>query len=146
MTEFFIEWGPAGLFLFAFLAATLLPFSSEVALLALLQTESAAGWLLLAATAGNLLGSVVNYALGFWLGRVVVAKRLHLSDAAFERAETRYRRYGVWALLFAWVPVIGDPITLVAGVLRVNFWLFVLLVGLGKFARYAVIVYLAVGP
>ncbi len=144
MSDVLIAWGELGLFVMAFLAATLLPLSSEVLLLALLQKDyfSPVGLWFWAST-GNVLGSVVNYALGFWLGQAFVAKWLRLSDAQFDKAEARYRRYGVWALLLAWVPIIGDPITLVAGLLRVNFWLFLCLVGLAKGARYGLLVYFA---
>lgn len=142
--EWFIEWGYLGLFSAAFLAATLLPMGSELILAGLLQTDLNPTVLVLVATLGNVLGSVVNYVLGFWLGKAFIAKWLRLSDAAFEKAEARFQKYGLASLLLAWVPIIGDPITLVAGILRLPIIWFLVLVTAGKLARYAVIAYLAV--
>lgn len=126
----------------AFASATLLPGSSEAALLALLAAGHAAGPLMLVATLGNLAGSVVNWGLGRWLIRFRDRRWFPVPPAALARAERGYRRHGLWTLLFAWVPVVGDPLTVVAGALRVGFLPFLLLVGLGKAARYAA---LAVG-
>ena len=142
--EWFIEWGYLGLFSAAFLAATLLPMGSELILAGLLQTDLNPTVLVLIATLGNVLGSVVNYVLGLWLGKAFIAKWLKLSDEAFEKAEMRFQKYGLASLLLAWVPIIGDPITLVAGILRLPIIWFLVLVTAGKLARYAVIAYFAV--
>ena len=134
--EFLAEFSYPGLFLSAFLAATILPLSSEVVLALLLANGFSPVSLVGAATAGNVLGSVVNYWLGM-LGSDLVFKRvLSLSDVQLEKAENRFRRYGVFSLLFAWLPVVGDPLTVAAGVFKVRFDLFVLLVGIGKCGRY----------
>ena len=129
-----------GLFLGAFLAATILPFSSEIMLVAALQAGEAPVWLLVSvAAAGNILGAVVNWWLGgallYWQDR----RWFPFSPKAIERASEQFRRYGQWSLLFAFVPFIGDPLTLVAGLLRMKFWPFLVLVSIGKTARYVFI-------
>jgi membrane protein YqaA with SNARE-associated domain len=127
----------AALFASAFLSATVLPGTSEAALVAVLASEAAPPALAIAvATAGNTLGSVVNWAIGRFLARYHDHPRFPISKERFERTVAIYRRWGVWSLLLAWVPVIGDPLTVVAGVLRTNLPLFVLLVGSAKLARY----------
>lgn len=136
------ELGYAGLFLAAFLAATILPLSSEVVLSALLIAGLSPVTLVMVATAGNVIGSLTNYALGRWAGAVVVRKWLRVSQDDFSRAERRFAKYGIFSLLFAWVPVIGDPLTVIAGVLRIRLDVFVVLVTAGKFLRYVVISYL----
>lgn len=132
--------GYGALFLTAFLAATILPFSSEAMLLAMaVGGEFATLWLLLFASAGNVLGAVVNWLLGrvclHWRSR----RWFPFPPDRLARATEWFNRFGVWSLLLAWVPVIGDPLTLVAGLLRVPFWLFLLLVGLAKTGRYAIL-------
>ncbi len=138
--------GPLGLFVSAFLSATLLPGSSEAALIALLALRQSDPALLVAvATAGNVLGSVVNWAIGRFFAHFSDRPWFPVSARAFERATAWYGRFGVWSLLFAWVPVIGDPLTVAAGVLRVPFWRFVVLVTLGKAARYVFIALAVLG-
>jgi membrane protein YqaA with SNARE-associated domain len=134
--------GPLGLFLGAFLSATLLPGSSEAALIALLALGRSDPILLVAvATAGNVLGSVINWAIGRFFAHFSDRGWFPVSRAAYERAAGWYNRFGLWSLLFAWLPVIGDPLTLVAGALRVGFWRFLVLVTLGKAGRYAFIAF-----
>lgn len=125
----------------AFLSATLLPGSSEAVLLTLLaQNQWSAFGLMVVATVGNVAGSLVNWGLGRYFVQFKDRRWFPLGDALNPRAQAWVARYGVWALLFAWVPVIGDPLTLVAGMMRVPLGAFVLFVTLGKFARYALIV------
>lgn len=129
-----------GLFTLSLLSATLLPGGSELALLALLAQGSHPAILLVAvASAGNILGSIVNWYLGRFLRRFIGRSWFPVSAASLATAEARFRHYGQWTLLFAWVPVIGDPLTVAAGSLRVRFLPFLLLVGLGKLARYSVL-------
>ena len=142
MMEAFSDAGYVGLFVSAFLAATLLPLSSELVLSVLLLNGLPPVWLVLVATAGNVLGSLANYGLGYWAGHRLLKRGLRYSEDQLARAETRFRRYGIGSLCLAWVPVIGDPITVVAGVLRIPFHWFVLLVTLGKCGRYLVLSYL----
>ncbi len=127
----------SGLFASAFLSATLLPGSSEAALIALLALGTVSPAVLVAvATAGNVLGSLVNWALGRFFAHFRDRRWFPVKEAAFARAEGWYKKFGVWSLLFAWAPVVGDPLTLIAGALRVDWRTFLLLVTLGKAARY----------
>lgn len=129
-----------GLFLAAFVAATLIPAQSEAVLVALILSGGHPVWLLLAvATAGNVLGSVVNWALGRYLLRFADRRWFPVSPAALDRATRWYARWGRWSLLGAWLPVVGDPITLAAGVMREPLWRFLLVVTLAKGGRYAVL-------
>lgn len=140
--DYFTELGFFGLFVSSFLAATILPLSSEVVLSALLLTDLSPMALVLVATTGNVLGSLTNYALGYWASLDLVKKWLKVSEAQFVQAERRFIKYGIFSLCFAWVPIIGDPLTLIAGVLRIRLLWFVLLVTAGKLMRYIVITYL----
>ncbi len=125
----------------AFLSATLLPGSSEAVLLALLaQDKWPVSGLILMATIGNVAGAVVNWGLGRYFSRFKDRRWFPMADALNPRARAWVARYGVWALLFSWVPVIGDPLTLVAGMMQVRLGVFLLFVTLGKFARYLLIV------
>jgi len=132
--------GYAALFVSAFLAATILPFSSEALLLAMATSAKFdALSLLLQASVGNILGSVVNWTLGRFCLKWRDRRWFPAKPAQLEAASGWFNRYGVWVLLLAWVPIIGDPLTVVAGLLRVRFWLFLMLVAVGKVARYAVL-------
>ncbi len=139
-----ISGGYLGLFLTAFVAATLLPLSSEAVLVALSNADGFDVALLFAlATLGNTLGAVVNWALGRFCLRWAGRRWFPFTADQLSRAGERFRRWGVWSLLFAWVPVIGDPLTFAAGVLRVRILPFVLLVAVGKGARYAAVLAVA---
>lgn len=135
-----------GLLLVAFAAATLFPAQSEAALLGMLASQAYAPVLLvIAASTGNILGAMVNWALGRAAGRYRHRRWFPLSEQRLLRAESHYRRWGYWSLLASWLPIVGDPLTLVAGLLREPFWRFALLVSLAKTGRYVALV-LAVGP
>ena len=135
-------WAYGLLLLSAFLSATLLPGSSEAVLLGLLAAGTGNPAVLIAvASVGNIAGAVVNWALGRSLLRLRDRRWFPVSDATNARAQAWFARYGVWTLLLSWVPVVGDPLTLVAGVMQVRFVPFLLLVSLGKVARYAAIVW-----
>lgn len=133
------------LFLVAFLAATLVPAYSEVVFSGLL----AAGYDPLAlwawASAGNTLGAAVNWALGRFLLRFHDRPWFPFQPKRLKRAQTWFRRFGVWSLLLAWAPIIGDALTFIAGLMRVNFALFLLLTATGKAVRYAVVIGLVGG-
>lgn len=137
--EYFAELGYIGLFIAAFLAATILPLSSELVLTALLLNGLSPEFLVIVATVGNVLGSLTNYGLGYWASKTVIQKWLRMSESEFVRAEERFKKYGIVALLFAWVPVIGDPLTVMAGILRIRLLWFLILVTLGKFFRYYIL-------
>lgn len=130
----------ASLFAVSFLAATILPAQSEALLVYLLaEGEVALALALIAATLGNVLGSVVNWVLGRWAGRLRDRAWFPVSASALARAEDRYRRWGRLSLLLSWVPVIGDPLTVVAGFLREPLASFVIIVTLAKGGRYLVV-------
>jgi membrane protein YqaA with SNARE-associated domain len=135
------ESGLIGLFVASFLAATILPLSSELVLTALLLSGFAPTSLIIVATTGNVLGSLTNYALGYWARIGVIGQWLNLSEAKFHHAEKRFKKYGLISLCFAWVPIIGDPLTVVAGALRVRLAWFLVLVTTGKLLRYVVLTY-----
>lgn len=135
-----------GLFLAAFGAATLLPLQSEALLVALLLGGSLPAWLLVTvASVGNVLGSLVNWVLGRYVERFRQRRWFPVSPARLEQAQNWYARYGRWSLLLSWLPVIGDPLTLVAGIMREPLWRFVLIVSLAKTLRYGVLAALALG-
>ncbi len=140
--EYFTELGYIGLFISAFLAATILPMSSEIVLSTLLLHQFSPAKLIAVATFGNVLGAMTNYALGYWASLGLVKRWLKLSEEEFLQAEERFKKYGLFSLLFAWVPIIGDPLTVVAGVLRIHLLWFVLLVTFGKLTRYVVVSHL----
>ena len=124
-------------------AATILPFSSELTLAGLIATLDYDNLLLLiAASFGNVLGSVVNWALGSYSRNLTTKKWFPFKETQIERSSKWFRKFGKWSLLFAWVPVVGDPLTLVAGILRVKFIDFIILVEIGKVSRYLIVFYL----
>lgn len=129
-----------GLFLAAFLAATILPMQSEAALVGLiLAGRQPVALLLLAASIGNVLGSLINWVLGRFIERFAGRKWFPASPAALERARRHYARWGYWSLLLSWVPIIGDPLTVIAGMLREPLWRFLALVTIAKVTRYALL-------
>lgn len=137
------EWA---LFFSAFGAATLLPLQSEAVLVGLLvRAPESVLSLLLIATAGNVLGSIVNWVLGRGIEHLRERRWFPFSPAQLDKAQQRYQRYGQWSLLLSWMPVIGDPLTLIAGIMREPFWRFVLLVTLAKAGRYAVLALVTLG-
>lgn len=142
--DFFTDLGFIGLFIAAFLAATILPLSSEIVLTGLLLTGLSPSALVLTATAGNVLGSLTNYGLGYWASLGIIKKWLRMSEQEFVSAEQRFNKYGLLSLCFAWVPIIGDPLTVIAGVLRIKLLWFIILVTVGKFCRYLVVSYMVI--
>ena len=131
------------LFVISFLAATILPFSSELTLTGLMATSNYDNSLLLIVVSlGNVLGSVVNWILGFYSRNLSTKKWFPFKDEQIEKSSKWFKRFGKWSLLFAWVPIIGDSLTLVAGLLRVKFVEFLILVTIGKVSRYLIIFYL----
>jgi membrane protein YqaA with SNARE-associated domain len=129
-----------GLFGVALVAATLLPAQSELALAGLLAAGRQPAWALIAvASAGNVAGSCLNWVLGRYIEHFRDRRWFPVKPAALGRAEGWYHRYGRWSLLLSWAPVIGDPLTLVAGVLREPLPFFLLIVTLAKLGRYLVV-------
>ncbi len=125
------------LFASAFIAATLLPLQSEAVLAGLLLTGNySTAALILIATLGNVLGSLVNWALGRGIERFRDRRWFPASEQQLQRAQGWYQRYGCWTLLLSWLPIVGDPLTLIAGVMREPLWRFLLLVTVAKAGRY----------
>lgn len=135
-----------GLFLSALGAATLLPLQSETALVALLLSQAYPVWALLAlASAGNVLGALLNWLLGRYLEHFRHRRWFPVSAARLHQAQGWYARYGRGSLLLSWLPIVGDPLTLVAGIMGERLWIFLLLVSLAKTARYALLAALTLG-
>lgn len=134
-----------GLFVAAFGAATLLPLQSEVAFVAV-QTDARVGLPLIIAVAsvGNTFGSVVNYAMGLWVEHFRDRRWFPVGPAKLVRAQAWYARYGVWTLLLSWAPL-GDGFTVVAGMMRTPFWVFLGLVALAKTGRYVALAWITAG-
>ena len=131
------------LFLISFLAATILPLSSELTLGGLMATSNYDNLLLLTvASLGNILGSIVNWILGFYSRNLSTKKWFLFKDRQIKKSSRWFKKFGKWSLLFAWVPFIGDPLTLAAGLFRVKFIEFLILVTIGKVSRYLAIFYL----
>jgi membrane protein YqaA with SNARE-associated domain len=130
------------LFTVSFLSATLLPLGSEALLLYDISQEHTVLLLWIVATVGNTLGAMLNYWLGL-KGEVYLERKGHLSTEKMKKARIMFSKYGGWTLLLSWVPIIGDPLTFIAGVLRYDFKMFNIIVFFAKGIRYAVIIFLA---
>ena len=130
-------WALGLLFLSAFRSATLLPLQSEAVLVGLLAQTQYPVWLLVAvASLGTILGSCVNWWLGLKVEQYKNKKWFPVSEQKMLQAQGIYQKYGFWSLLLSWVPIIGDPITLIAGLLKENFVRFVVMVSIAKMGRY----------
>ena len=137
------EWGYIGMFISAFLAGTVLPFSSEAVLLACVGLDPV--WSTVSTTAGNALGGITCYWIGH-LGKTEwIEKYLKVDKKQMDRAERFIRGRGSWMALFSFLPVIGDAILIVLGWMRANVWIVALSMTLGKLARYAILVAAALG-
>jgi membrane protein YqaA with SNARE-associated domain len=133
-----------GLFAVALLAATILPAQSEVVLAGMILSERYHLWLLiLVASIGNVLGSVVNWFLGRFIAHFEDRRWFPVKRNQIAKAERWYQRYGYWSLLLSWAPIVGDPLTVVAGVLREPLPMFLGLVTIAKVGRYLAVAALA---
>ena len=139
MESFLHEHGLAALFLLSFVASTVIPLGSEWLLVLVLLDGADPGVAVGVATVGNTLGACTSYALGRFGGPWIARRLLRLDDTGRERAERIYLRWGAWSLLGSWVPIVGDPLCVVAGVFRLKAAAFTALVFAGKAARYAVV-------
>lgn len=145
MEDILLSQGYPALFLLSFLASTLIPLGSEWLLVIMLINHHDPAATVAVATIGNVLGACTTYWLGIYGGAWLIRRVLRVDEHAEYRAKEIYRRYGSWSLLFSWLPVIGDPLCLVGGLLRISFVRFSLLVFLGKLGRYAAVAWLTVG-
>lgn len=124
-------------FFSSLLSATLIPATSEAVLIAtVLHGDTNLWFLALIATFGNTAGAIINWAIGTFLSGLSKKSWFPIKKKMLVKAEGHFKKYGVWSLLFSWMPIIGDPLTLVAGYLKVPFLIFFVLVFLGKAARY----------
>lgn len=137
------EWGLLGLFLAAFLAATILPFSSEAVLLGMVAMGGSLLPLFIVATAGNTLGGLVNYGIGRWLPTDRLVRWLRIDVGKAGRWQGLVQKRGAWVALLCWLPVIGDPIAIALGLFRVPFAPSALLMLVGKAVRYAVLLWVS---
>lgn len=130
------------LFFSALVAATVFPAQSEMVLVYLVQQAAHPVWaLVVVASIGNVLGAVINYSLGYSVHRFKDRRWFPASPKQMDRAQAFYAKWGRYSLLASWVPIIGDPITVVAGVLRDRFLVFLILVAIAKSGRYVVLAY-----
>jgi membrane protein YqaA with SNARE-associated domain len=139
VTSWLPEHGYPALFLLSFLAATLLPLGSEWLLAVMIAHGFAPVGVVWIATCGNTLGALTTYAIGLWGGPLLIGRLLRITPSDQLRAEKYFNRYGSWVLFFSWVPVLGDPLCLVGGLLRTGLVRFLVLVACGKLLRYLVV-------
>lgn len=137
-----LNYGYAGLFLASFLASTVLPFGSEGIVMLLVYEKFNVLAVVMVASVGNFLGACTSYYIGL-KGRGYIEKYLRIDPRDIEKAEKYFSRYGSWVLLFTWLPLIGDALTVTGGILRLRFVVFSVFVFAGKFLRYLIIAYLA---
>lgn len=144
LTDFLVQFGGFGMFLSALLAGSIIPFSSELVMTALKLAGVSNMSLLLWGTAGNVLGSSLNYGLGR-LGKLEwLEKHAHISKEKMDKAEVFVRKYGPLMALLSWMPILGSAITVALGLLRSNFWFTLVFMTVGKAVRYAIILYAVV--
>ena len=137
-----LEYHLVVLFLISFAAATILPLGSEWLFIALVAANQSAAGLLLVATVGNTLGGITLWFMGRGMTSWYVRRTAGREARGLRRAEQWFQHYGVWSLLLSWVPIVGDPLCLVAGSLRIRLSLFCILVATGKGMRYLSVWYL----
>ena len=142
MHEWLTNYGLFSLFLLSFLASTLIPLGSEWLVVAMLLSGSEPFAVVAVATTGNYLGALSTYWIGLYGGDFLKVRVLRMDDKDTARAERFYSRFGSYSLLLSFLPVVGDPLCLIGGLLRVRFIRFTLLVVAGKLARYAAVAWL----
>lgn len=142
MEQLLLDYGLYGLFILAFLAASVFPVPSEPGFAAMILAGSDPVACVAAATLGNTLGAATTWAVGRWGSEAFLRRFLGLSEANRERARRIFARFGPWSLLLAWAPIIGDPLCAVAGLFSLPMIRFFPPVLIGKFARYAALAYL----
>jgi len=129
------------LFITALISATLFPMGSEALLIYDIKEEYNIYLLLFVATLGNSLGSLINYYLGL-KGEEYCEEKKYLKKDKIQKYKNFFDKYGGWAVLLSWMPIIGDPLTFIAGILKYDIKKFIVLVVIAKFSRYAVLAYL----
>jgi membrane protein YqaA with SNARE-associated domain len=142
MHEWLTNYGFFSLFLLSFLASTLIPLGSEWLVVVMLLSKGDPFKVVGVATVGNFLGALTTYAIGLYGGDFLKVRLLRMDEKTTQKAERLYARFGSYSLLLSWLPVVGDPLCLVGGVLRVRFARFSLLVLFGKLARYGAVAWM----
>ena len=137
-----LPYGYPGLFLASFLASTVLPLGSEGVLILLIARNFNIFSVVLVATAGNYLGACTSYYIGLAGRTQLIGKHLHINAEQIEHAQVWFEKYGSWSLLFTWVPVLGDALPVAAGMMKLKFGIFSILVFAGKLLRYGTLAYL----
>lgn len=135
-----LKFGFGGMFIASFLAGSVLPFSSELVMIGLLLAGSSPWWLLLWATLGNTLGSMLNYGIGRMGKPEWIEKYAHVKPENMEKAEKFVQNYGAWMGLLAWIPILGSAIAIALGLLRSNPLLTLLMFAIGKIVRYIIVI------
>ena len=135
--------GYLGLFLISFLGATLVPRATEVFVIGMARLDYNIWWVMITATMGGFVGNLVNYYVGQKGTDFVLSRYIKIDEKTWARAETTFQKYGVVALFFSWLPIVGDPLTIVAGAFHTKMTVFTFWVILGKFLRYIVLLGLA---
>ncbi len=139
MMAFLSHYGYVSLFLLSFLASTIIPIGSEWLLVTMVIKGQNPILSVASATTGNTLGACTTYAIGIYGSEWVSRKLLRFDELSRKRAEMFYAKFGVWSLLFSWLPIVGDPLCLAGGLLRIHFGVFLLLVFVGKLLRYGLL-------
>lgn len=132
------------LFILSFLAATVVPIGSEWLLVVMILAGFSPVQTVMTATVGNFLGGCTTYLIGIYGSDFIINKLLRITDAEQARARGIYKKYGSWSLLLSWLPIVGDPLCLLAGIFRIGFIRFSLLVFSGKFLRYTTLTILII--
>ena len=144
MHELLVTYGYYSLFLLSFLASTLIPLGSEWLLIAMLVSKRDPFAVVAVATVGNYLGALTSYWIGRYGGDFLRGRVLRLDDTKTRKAESFYSRFGSYSLLFSFLPVVGDPLCVLGGMLRVSLARFSVLVAAGKLARYSAVAWVTV--
>jgi membrane protein YqaA with SNARE-associated domain len=139
MMAFLSHYGYVSLFLLSFLASTIIPIGSEWLLVTMVIKGQNPILSVASATTGNTLGACTTYAIGIYGSEWASRKLLRFDELSRKRAEMFYAKFGVWSLLFSWLPIVGDPLCLAGGLLRIHFGVFLLLVFVGKLLRYGLL-------
>jgi membrane protein YqaA with SNARE-associated domain len=142
MDAFLIDNSYVALFLVSFLASTVLPLGSEWLLVSMVLRGNDPTLSVIIATVGNYCGACTTYWIGLYGSTFLITKVLRIDGNGRKRAERLYAKYGIWSLFFSWVPIVGDPLCLIGGLLEVGFIRFSLLVFSGKLVRYAAVAFL----
>ena len=132
------------LFISSFLSSTILPGHSEITLITLILLEKYSKFLLIFfASLGNILGSIINWYLGFYITKFINKSWFPFTKKQLDKVSLWYLKYGKWSLFFSWVPFIGDPLTIVAGMFRIPIIIFIIIVSISKILRYIFVGYFA---